>query len=300
MQSLFPSIPQPETLHEDIPFHDELFPIRILLHTGTNRAANDTQNDTPEMIKWHEQLEILYILEGELVCFCDFRHYICRAGDIVIVNPCETHDFAFVGTPARYHCLMIDPRLWGGHSDTSIRKYLEPLTARKLRFHNVIRDNASVRSILDDLITEYTEEQPGYELAVKGNLLRLLAHLFRYESDSAAESKSTDAYAPIAPALRYISDNYTSEITLSDLAGICCMNRSYFCRRFHEITGRTAIAYVNEYRLAKAQALLLTTSMTISEVASAVGYDDSSYFTRRFRDLFGCTPKQLRENENDN
>lgn len=287
---------QPEKCYENILFQNELFPIRILLDTSPASSA-PYMSDTPTTIRWHEQLEILYILEGELLCTCDFRHYVCRAGDIIIVNPCEAHNFISVGEQAHYHCLMIDPRLCGGRDDLSIQKYLEPLTARRLRFNNVITENTGIQEILKDLIEEYSTAQPGYELAVKGDLLRLLAYLFRHELDNDSDSKDGgDTYAPILPALRYIADHYASNITLADLAGTCCMNRSYFCRRFHEITGRTAIAYVNEYRLVKARALLLTTSMSVSEIAGAVGYDDSSYFTRRFRELFEISPTKMREN----
>ena len=73
------------------------------------------------------------------------------------------------------------------------------------------------------------------------------------------------------------------------------MNRSYFCRRFREITGRTAISYVNEYRLTKARALLLTGERSISEVAAECGFPDGNYFSRLFTKHFGETPYALKK-----
>ncbi len=288
--------PPRETWYETIPFSDEAFPIRVLFDMEsrfpTEQDATISENHS---ITWHEQLEILYILEGNLICECDFRHYVCGEGDIVIINTCEAHAFGYFEKPARYHCIMIDPRLCGGRDDISVQKYLEPITNRRLRFNNVISGNEKARAIIEEMIEEIRAAAPGYELSVKGNLLRLLSLLFRSEIAAEEEQKKNGDLNAIAPALRYIADHFVQDISLAELASVCCMNRSYFCRQFHEITGRTAIAYVNEYRLAKAKALLLTTSRCISEIAAATGFADSSYFTRKFKELYGSSPSAMRK-----
>jgi len=291
-----------ERIHEEIPFSDVLFPIRILLDTGASSPHTELVQDdgTPRFIRWHEQLELLYVLEGDLFCECDFRQFVCGAGDIVIVNPCEAHTFYYIEKPARYHCLMIDLKLCGDRNDLSLQKYIEPITGRSIRFHNVIRDNERVRSIIGDMIEEYRSALPGYEMAVKGDLLRLLSFLIRFETDTEDGAKqNADKHKLILPALRYIAEHYGSTITLEMLAGECCMNRSYFCRKFHEITGRTAIAYVNEYRLAKAKTLLFMTNQSVSEIAALTGFEDSSYFTRKFKELYGVSPRDMRRAESE-
>lgn len=274
-----------ETWYETIPFSDESFPIRALL----NRESR-----TPDPVTWHEQIEILYILEGNLICECNFVHYLCGPGDIIIINPCEAHAVFPFENPARFHCLMIDPRLCGGRDDINVRKYIEPYTERRIRFNNSIHSEEKVRGILEELIEAYAESAVGYELAVKGNLLRLLALLFRYEVSEEEIAPKRGNYESIAPALQYIAEHYTKDITLADLSSQCCMNRSYFCRQFHEITGKTAMAYLNEYRLAKAKALLLTTQDSISEIAVSTGFADNSYFTRKFKELYGISPSAMR------
>lgn len=232
-----------ETYYETIPFNDESFPIRVLMDLESHPTENPFLGSENEKrrITWHEQLEILYISEGNLACECDFRHIVCGEGDIVIINTCEAHAFDYFEKPVRYHCIMIDPRLCGGRDDISVQKYIEPITSRRVRFHNILTGNEKARAVIEEMLADYSAAETGYELA--------------------------DA---------------------------CHMNRSYFCRQFHEITGRTAIAYVNEYRLAKARALLLTTSASITEIASATGYADSSYFTRRFKELYGISPSAMR------
>ena len=150
-------------------------------------------------------------------------------------------------------------------------------------------------SILFELFEEYKSAAPAYEMAVKGHLLRFLAELFRSEVAEDSMRHSQNQSGSIAPALQYISDHYTEEIRLDSLAGVCCMNRSYFCRRFKETTGRTPIAYVNEYRLTKARSLLTSDGGSVAEIAARCGFPDSNYFSRLFTKFYGISPINFRQ-----
>ena len=277
-----------QMVYEVIPFTDELFRIRVLCDMVTQPHAE------PTVCRWHEQLEIIYITEGTLVCECGFVSHICTAGDIVMINPCEAHTVRYHNAPSHYHCLMIDPELYSGRGDISGIKYTEPITEHRVRFRNIIKSERA-RHYLLTLLDEYTSGEPAYEMAVKGNLLCLLSELFRCGlSDADERKKSESGRSGISPALRYIADNYSRSISLDDLASLCCMNRSYFCRRFREVTGKTAIGYVNEYRLTKARALLMSTDMSVSDVALDTGFSDSSYFARLFARYYGVPPRKIK------
>ena len=276
--------------YDRIPFSDELFPIIIGIHTRTA----PTEHKGPKY-SWHEQLELLYVTEGRVICECDFNRYVCEKGDIVVINPYEAHVVEYLDCEARYLCLMVDPRLYSGQGDISGIKYIQPMSERRVRFHNVINGNERAKKILIDLYEEYRAAAPAYEIAVKGHLLCLLSELFRSEISEKATRRADSRADCISPALRYISERYTSEIGLDELASACCMNRSYFCRKFREITGRTAISYVNEYRLTKARGLLMTGDLSVSAVALECGFSDSNYFTRIFTKYYGLSPSKLRQ-----
>lgn len=276
--------------YDRIPFSDELFPIIINSHSRLSESLSP-----PPQYSWHEQLEVIYVTDGRVICECDFKRYECSEGDIVVINPCEPHVIEYFDRPSHYLCLMVDPKLYSGRGDISGAKYIQPMSDLKVRFHNLIADNPRARSILIELFEEYKAAAPAYEMAVKGHLLRFLAELFRSEvaEDSAKHSKSgTDS---ISPALRYISEHYTEDIDLDTLSGTCCMNRSYFCRRFKEITGRTPITYVNEYRLTKARSLLSSQDKSVSEIATECGFPDSNYFSRLFTKCYGISPIKFRQ-----
>lgn len=282
--------PEAAARYEAIPFSDTMFPIRI------NRDSVLTAASGYAPITWHEQMEILVFLEGAGVCVCDCRRIPCRAGDIILINPCEPHSVEWGAGSLRYHCLMIDPSLYGRRDDVCSLRYLNAVTERKVRFSNSVGGNEKVRALVTEILDESLARETGCEMVIKGDILKLFAELFRHEqSTDDVQVRKTFDMDQLAPALRYISDHYASDVSLADLAGACCMNSSYFCRRFHTLTGRTAMSYLNEYRLSKAQALLLTTSKSISEIAQTTGFSDSSYFTRVFRALYGISPSEARK-----
>ena len=284
-----------KSLYEVISFIDESFPIYIINNMALEARPKTPESDSassPPRVLWHEQLEIIYVIEGKITCIINFKKHICKAGDIAVINPCESHGIEYAGEKGVYHCLMIDLKLCGGLGDMLVHRYIDPIISHKVRFPTVIEQDPAAENIINELIDAYNKKEEGFELTVKGNLLRFLGLLYK-SSETATRKK--DAHDAILPALRYISEHYVEAISLSDLAASCCMNRSYFCRLFHGITGRTAITYLNEFRMAKARMLLATTSSSISEIAVSVGIPDSGYFTRRFKQLYGISPAAFRK-----
>lgn len=281
--------------YESIPFSDELFPVKILWN-----SEPELRSSAPHHGTWHEQLEILYILNGKIRVDCGYRRYICEPGDIIIVNPCETHMVYYhSGTPS-YHCLMFDSKFYdSGMLDLCRLKYMMPMNGRQLKFNNLIRNNARVSSILQEIIRECREQNYAYEVAAKGHFLCLLAELFRSELSAINQSENMipikSEHEMIASVFNYIAENYTKKITLDDLSSLCCVNSSHLCRVFKKITGKTVIEYVNEYRLSKVHLLLLTSDKSLSEIAAETGYSDMGYLSRRFKALHGFSPNKLRE-----
>lgn len=95
-------------------------------------------------------------------------------------------------------------------------------------------------------------------------------------------------------SILYIHEHYEEDIPIELLARIACMSRSYYIRCFRENTGATPLDYINDYRIKKAQELLISTDKPISVISSLVGFNDPSYFTRQFKKLIGYLPREQR------
>lgn len=96
--------------------------------------------------------------------------------------------------------------------------------------------------------------------------------------------------------IRYIRENYGKKLTLDEIADSVYWSKSYLSKVFKDEMGQTITAYISSVRIEKSKALLRDTQLPLVEVASAVGFDDQSYFTKTFRKLTGISPGKYREN----
>ena len=88
----------------------------------------------------------------------------------------------------------------------------------------------------------------------------------------------------------YIEDKLDSTIRVSDLAGIVRLSSSHFSRAFRETFGETPLTYVMKRRMVRAQQLMLTSRVPLSQVALACGMCDQAHFSRTFRRIVGTNP----------
>ena len=98
----------------------------------------------------------------------------------------------------------------------------------------------------------------------------------------------------IDAVLKYISDNYSSGISLNDVSDISCMTTNSFCRFFKKLTNKSFIQFLNEVRVRNAARLLVQEDLPISEVCDMVGYKSITNFNKQFKQLTGSTPKGYR------
>lgn len=98
---------------------------------------------------------------------------------------------------------------------------------------------------------------------------------------------------------KYIQANYLSPIKISDIADKLSINRSHLYRIFKNEMGMNVEDYIINIRMNHAKALLSTTALSVSAIASAVGYKNYSSFFKRFKDTTGLTPNEYRSNKKD-
>lgn len=134
---------------------------------------------------------------------------------------------------------------------------------------------------------------------LRADLLRLIGTVCqRYERDLLVLQASTAAghsrRGALPRVIGYITAHLTSDISLADVAAASELSPSYVTQLLKKETGKTFVDFVTELRLQKAQELLATTNLRVSEVASAVGYADDAYFARRFRQYLSVSPGEYR------
>ena len=98
----------------------------------------------------------------------------------------------------------------------------------------------------------------------------------------------------VGRALNLIHQEITRDWNLSELAREAGVSRSVFTERFRALVGESPMVYVARWRMLKARELLLDTSLSVAQVAHAVGYQSEFSLTKAFKRLFGITPGAVR------
>lgn len=123
-------------------------------------------------------------------------------------------------------------------------------------------------------------------LETKGILLQLLAKFLtpeNYNSTSTIPNKILDT-------IYFIQDHLGERLIVTELAERVCQNPDYFSRLFQEHTGARPLAFIQQKRIERAQFLMLTTELSLGEIAAQAGFESLSYFSRVFKNIIGQTP----------
>jgi AraC-like DNA-binding protein len=115
-------------------------------------------------------------------------------------------------------------------------------------------------------------------------------------SDLSCDSPVNFDQIMMSTVMNYIEHGYQTA-TLTELADIMNQSASALSRQIKVVSGSTFKELLQTKRFQRAVALLKETNLAVSDIALAVGYENSSYFYRRFREIYGISPKVYREND---
>lgn len=249
---------------------------------------------------WHEQMEIIYVKKGRGTVSVNFRHLPVEAGSIVPVLPGEIH--AIEGEPGgrmEYENIifsldMLDSREPNEWCRTNV---IDPLRSASLQFERPIPPGTDfyerVREALDGADAACSRRADGYSLVVKSRLFLLLDALYIYGRPTPLRpSRSAEGVKQVIEEVRL---NYARPLTVADAARIAGYSEAHFMRVFKRAVGQTFSQYLLETRLSAAAFSLETTADAVGQIALASGFDNTSYFNRRFKERFGMSPLQFRK-----
>ncbi len=103
-----------------------------------------------------------------------------------------------------------------------------------------------------------------------------------------------DYFQELSPVIKYIDTNFTSTISMSEMAEVAGLSATHFNQRFKSILQMSPSAYVLSRRVQLAQKLLVETDKSIGDVGAEAGFYDQSHFTKRFKRIVGLTPNAYR------
>ena len=250
---------------------------------------------------WHATLEINVCASGLLKTSTQRGEYIVREGDGVLVNANVLHrNEAYEGAPGvRVQTHMFDRSLVAA-AELPQRRYVAPVVeCTLLDALPLFRENAEHRAVLEALDRAFEaadEEKDGYELEICGLLNRAWQGVYALALPviGARQPLPRMETARLKQMLGFIREHYAEDISPADVAasaGVC--ERECF-RCFRQELGTTPLATLTDFRLRKAAELLRETDRSVSDIAAACGFANSSYFGKVFRSRMNLSPLAYR------
>lgn len=250
---------------------------------------------------WHDELEAVVVESGETTVSAGRRHFKLGPGQGFFINADVLHAAQGVtGSHCRYHSIVFHPRLIGGGIDSVFwQNYLRPLIGTgprcvALDFSQPWHERAL--QCIEAAWQEGAADQPGYEFRVRTALSELVFLLWQHlpEQTATSSEKARRDSDRIKQMLRYVQENCAEALTVADIARSAMISESECLRCFKSTIGLSPIQYVKRYRVQKAAELLTATDERIAEIGAACGFQDTSYFTRSFREIKGMSPREYR------
>lgn len=250
---------------------------------------------------WHATLEINVCASGALKTSTQRGEYIVREGDAVLVNANVLHrNEAYEAAPGvRTQTHMFDRSLVAA-AELPQRRYVAPVVeCTLLDALPLLRENAEHRAVLEALDRAFAaagEEKDGYELEICGLLNRAWQGVYALALPviGARQPLPRMETARLKRMLGFIRDHFAEDISPADIAasaGVC--ERECF-RCFKQELGTTPLATLTDFRLRKAAELLRETDRSVSDIAAACGFANSSYFGKVFRSRMNLSPLAYR------
>lgn len=252
-----------------------------------NSGKKDNKLCFPE--HYHERLELLRVLRGRMVVRIDGESYEAQEGDLVIVNPSQSHTAFALTDSVDYDMITFELTSLNNNS-FAYQKYLDPLVDHRSVFANVFTHPEAIR-VADELIRSYNDERDFHPLHKISLIYYILSLFFQYCPIS---ERMPFKRANINAIVAYIGEHFGEQLTVRELSSKFGYNESYFSRMFRKNTEMSVSQYIQTIRLEHAKKLLRETDENVTAISLLCGYSDVSYFSSRFKSYTGKSPQQFR------
>ncbi len=280
-------------------FGKEGFPIRV----GRSRSIDPPgSHDLTEIEHSHDFCELIIVTHGQGLQCVEGMDLPIIAGDVFLLQGRQRHYFHdrknlelinIMYDPDKVDLPENDLRRMPGYCAMFM---LEPTYRKQHRFASRLHlkrlQLAHVQSICDEMDRECSEKVPGYEVVLRAKLQELMAYLSRAYTQG--DSTETQALLRVGEVIGAMEKDFTSDWKLDELAQIAHMSKNNLLKVFRKATNQTPIDFLMRLRIQRAMEMLQKPDRTITEIAFAVGFNDSNYFTRQFRKVAGIPPRQYR------
>ena len=247
----------------------------------------------------HDFIEAVYMCQGKTTHIINGKELVLNEGELLFLGqnakqeilPASENDIAVN--------FIIQPNFFDktlemlGAEETPIKNFLlSSLFDGENRgyLHFKVAGVLPVQNLIENLIWTLISNTSNKRNINQTTMGLLFMQLLNHTDKLVYETKEDKAIMDI---FRYIEDNYKNG-SLTEAASILHYDFYWLSHEIKNRTGKTYTEHLQEKRLSQAAFLLKTTSLSVEEIALAVGYENKSYFHRIFSQKFGRSPKKYK------
>lgn len=253
---------------------------------------------------WHPEFEIATAESGVLDYQVGQSYITLEAGDSIFINGNMLHRVRQLSgeRPDRMPVIIFSGIAIAPEYSTIYQKYIRTILQCNSLPFIVFRNDRIYQNEINHLIQntyrDLSEQGLCYEMSVQRKISRIMEYIFsNFESFPKSESTRIQMQNQIRlqKMLTYIYEHYTQTVTLKDIASAAHISRSEAGRCFHTYMGCSPIDALIQYRLQAARRLLNESDLSLQEISFACGFNSANYFSRKFKEIYGCAPSKDRK-----
>lgn len=233
---------------------------------------------------YHNLCEIYYMVSGNCIYYINDLPYEISEGDVVFIPEGVIHK--------TYYGKKEHERLLIECSSDYIPEQLKEALSRTVHIPSHLGYSANFHELLTKIEAEDREHKDFYT-DVRSALVALLFYSIVRAKNAVQEDSERPSIRKIAS---YIKQNYSSQISLSSVALDNFISPEHLSRSFKEKMGKGFNEFLSEIRLEEAKKILESNDkLSISEIAYSCGFNDSNYFSDKFKKAYGVPPLRYRK-----
>ena len=247
---------------------------------------------------WHTELEWLYVEKGSIECCAGAERIVLQEGDGLFINSRVIHHFEERGVAVMPNILFL-PSLLAAEGSAVYQEWVLPVLQSARSCFLLRRDDPAAEQVLLRLRNVFGDADKDAQDRMQiwlstAELWHCFVKTFRDDLSRKGSPRDILLQSRVRRMMQYIQEHYGENVTLEQIAQAANVSRSEALRCFHTQLQKAPVEYLIEFRLARARQLLFTTNDTVSQIASAVGMENISYFIRAFKARYGTTPGACR------
>lgn len=247
-------------------------------------------------LHWHEELEILYPLNGASDITLEGVKHSLPKKQLMAVESMRVHSTFCHDQTSMFLCIHIARKHFQDCMPDIEDHYIQcsPDQISDEKFPAYLE----ICRLLEEITRLYIQNAQGFYLEAEGLTLQVLARLIRDFSVTALpRGKERDRITAdrLQDIISYVEAHFREPVTLGVIAERTGLGKEAFCRFFKKNMGMSFLRYVSEVRAAHSYQDLVNTQDPVSVIMENNGFTNQKLFNRIFKELYGVTPSAVRK-----